>query len=167
MSAKKKLQNSLVLFYLDKLSETRETLKQNILICMDNTLWIDLEFGDAVFRMGPRTYEKFKWKMFYNTRDGLYSKQCQHSTYVGEIQLDLSLIITNHKITQYIDSIFYFYSYYKFKIYEFFLTKNSDKNFFTKREISKRWFPFLFYKSFCKNVFFTKREKNKSKKIYI
>ena len=38
MSAKKKLQNSLVLFYLDKLSETRETLKQNILICMDNIM---------------------------------------------------------------------------------------------------------------------------------
>ena len=41
--------------------------------------------------MGPRTYEKFKWKMFYNTRDGPYSKQCQHSTYVGEIQLDYTV----------------------------------------------------------------------------
>ena len=25
------------------------------------------EFGDAIFRMGPQHYEKFKWKMFYNT----------------------------------------------------------------------------------------------------
>ena len=37
-----------------------------------------MEFGDAVFRMGPHTYEKFKWKVFYNTRNGPYSKQCQH-----------------------------------------------------------------------------------------
>jgi hypothetical protein len=36
-----------------------------------------MEFGDAVFRMGPRTYEKFKWKVFYNTHNGPYSKQCQ------------------------------------------------------------------------------------------
>jgi hypothetical protein len=35
------------------------------------------EFGDSVFRLGPQYYEKFKWKVFYNTRKGLYSKQCQ------------------------------------------------------------------------------------------
>ena len=27
--------------------------------------------------MGLYTYEKFKWKLFYNTCNGLYSKQCQ------------------------------------------------------------------------------------------
>ena len=36
------------------------------------------EFGDAVFRMGPQFYEKFKWKVFYNTRKGPHSKQCQY-----------------------------------------------------------------------------------------
>ncbi len=35
------------------------------------------EYGDAVFKMGPQSYEKFKWKVFYNTRKGSYSKQCQ------------------------------------------------------------------------------------------
>ena len=32
------------------------------------------EFGDAIFRMGSHHYEKFKWKVFYNTHQG---KQCQ------------------------------------------------------------------------------------------
>jgi len=67
--------------------------------------------------------------MFYNTRNGLYSKQCQHSTYVGEIQLDLSL---NHKITQYIDSIFYFYSLKKKNI-----TNLKFMNFFLKKTLTK------------------------------
>ena len=35
------------------------------------------EFGDAVFRMGSQSYEKFKWKVFYNTRKGTHSKQWQ------------------------------------------------------------------------------------------
>ena len=38
------------------------------------------EYGDAVFKMGPQHYEKFKWKVFYNTRkgiNGVNAKQCQ------------------------------------------------------------------------------------------
>lgn len=35
------------------------------------------EFGDAIFRMDSQHYEKFKWKVFYNTRKGTNSKQCQ------------------------------------------------------------------------------------------
>ncbi|GBB99405.1 hypothetical protein RclHR1_35070001 [Rhizophagus clarus] len=49
--------------------------------CLIESKFIDqksgTEFGDAVFRMGPQHYEKFKWKVFYNTRKGLHSKQCQ------------------------------------------------------------------------------------------
>jgi hypothetical protein len=36
-----------------------------------------VEYGDAVFRMGTQLYEKFKWKVFYNTRKGTNAKQCQ------------------------------------------------------------------------------------------
>lgn len=49
--------------------------------CLIESKFIDqksgTEFGDAVFRMGPVYYEKFKWKVFYNTRKGSHSKQCQ------------------------------------------------------------------------------------------
>jgi len=37
----------------------------------------DAEYGDAVFKIGPNNYEKFKWKVFYNTRKGINEKQCQ------------------------------------------------------------------------------------------
>ena len=36
-----------------------------------------VEYGDAVFKMGFQHYEKFKWKVFYNTRKGANEKQCQ------------------------------------------------------------------------------------------
>lgn len=36
-----------------------------------------VEFGDAVFKIGPQSYEKFKWEVFYNTCKGSHSKQCQ------------------------------------------------------------------------------------------
>jgi hypothetical protein len=35
------------------------------------------EYGDAVFKMETHIYEKFKWKVFYNTRKGVNAKQCQ------------------------------------------------------------------------------------------
>jgi hypothetical protein len=48
--------------------------------CLIETKFIDhksgTEYVDAVFRM-PQHYEKFKWKVFYNTRKRLHSKQCQ------------------------------------------------------------------------------------------
>ena len=35
------------------------------------------EYGDTVFKTDTRVYEKFKWKVFYNTRKGVNGKQCQ------------------------------------------------------------------------------------------
>ena len=44
------------------------------------------EFGDAVFRMGPQSYEKFKWKVFYNTCKRPHSKQCQSFNENGQLE---------------------------------------------------------------------------------
>ena len=35
------------------------------------------EYGDTVFKTDTRVYEKFKWKVFYNTSKGVNGKQCQ------------------------------------------------------------------------------------------
>ena len=49
--------------------------------CLVETKFTDqksgIECGDAVFKIGPKVYEKFKWKIFYNTRKGINGKQCQ------------------------------------------------------------------------------------------
>ena len=49
------------------------------IFCLIESKFHDLktgtEYGDAVFKMGPQNYEKFKWKVF--THKGSYLKQCQ------------------------------------------------------------------------------------------
>ncbi|CAB4474946.1 unnamed protein product [Rhizophagus irregularis] len=58
------------------------------------------EFEDAVFKIGQQSYEKFKWKVFYNTYKGSHSNSINPLT----------------KMTLYIQYVWKIYIYQKFEL---------------------------------------------------